>query len=271
VVGNITLGGSGKTPVVHSLVTLLRQHGWNTGVLTRGYMSDFESSTLLLGPGETSPKAGDEANMLSELCACPIAVGADRVHSAQQLISAFPNIDLLLADDGLQHYALARDIEIHVQREQTFGNGFCLPAGPLREPRSRLKRVDINIRRDSDEVVQQLKTCWNLQQPGLQRELESFRGKPLYALAAIGQPQGFFSMLQQYGLETEVYDFADHHAFSARDIQRFHDRPLLVTHKDAVKLRSFNMDNIWVVPLELHLTDALQSRIIKLVESKTRG
>ncbi len=275
VVGNISLGGNGKTPVVQILTRVLRQHGHNVGILTRGYKSDFEHQSLLLAPGETSEHAGDEANMLSEQCQCPIGLGADRVRVGQQLLQQYPQIDLLVADDGLQHYALQRDVEIIVLRQQANGNGFCLPAGPLREPLQRLDQADLVIDRDGSDIEEQLGRCWNLQQPKQSRELGSFAGQPLQALAAIGFPQLFFAQLQAQGLEVTGVAYPDHYAFSERDIEPYLDRPLLITHKDAVKLRSFavdnDWDNIWVVPLELTLSDDLQYRLRSMLERKLRG
>ena len=271
IVGNISLGGNGKTPFVTSLISLLKQQGYRPGILTRGYKSDHEQDTTILSQSQSSDKAGDEANMLSEICECPIAVGANRVKSATALISLFPDVDLLIADDGLQHYALARDIEIVVQRKQAYGNGFCLPAGPLREPLSRLRQVDLVVDRDGDDISEQLGTCWNLLQPDQQCDLSEFQGQKVYALAGIGFPDLFFEALRKQGLELETQAFSDHESFTAQDLKPFTSAPLLVTHKDGVKLRPFATQNIWVVPLELTLSDDLQYRLISLVESKLHG
>ena len=271
VVGNISLGGNGKTPFVQSLLQLLTQQGYRPGILTRGYKSDYEHETTLLANAATSQRAGDEANMLSELCQCPIAVGADRVKSARLLIQQFPELDCLITDDGLQHYALARDIEIVVQREQGYGNGLCLPAGPLRESRSRLRTVDLVVERDGADVTERFGRCWNLLQPEKTCALSDFIGQPVDALAGIGFPQLFFAALQAQGLDIRPHPFADHQIFSADDMAAFQQSPLLVTHKDAVKLRAFASANMWVVPLELTLSDALQSRLRSLIESKLHG
>ncbi|MDJ0832333.1 MAG: tetraacyldisaccharide 4'-kinase [Gammaproteobacteria bacterium] len=275
VVGNISLGGNGKTPVVHKLTQILRQHGHNIGILTRGYKSDFERQTLVLAPGEISAHAGDEANMLSELCQCPIGLGADRISAGRQLLQQYPQLDLLLADDGLQHYALERDVEIIVLRQQANGNGFCLPAGPLREPLSRLHQADLVIDRDGSDIQEQLGRCWNLLQPEQTLELDAFHGQPLRALAAIGFPQLFFAQLQALDLQLEGHAYPDHYAFSVDDLMPLLDQPLLVTHKDAVKLRPFasdhQWDNIWVVPLELTLSNDLQYRLMTMLERKLSG
>ena len=271
IVGNISLGGNGKTPFVASFIKLLKQRGYQPAILTRGYKSDHERETTVLTQSLTSDKAGDEANMLSEICDCPIAVGANRVESATALISQHPDIDLLVADDGLQHYALTRDIEIVVQREQAYGNGFCIPAGPLREAKSRLKQVDMVVDRDGDDISEQLGKCWNLMQPDEQRDLSEFIGQKVYALAGIGFPELFFDALRKLGLDLQTRAFDDHETFSAQDLKPFGQAPLLVTHKDAVKLRPFATKNIWVVPLELTLSDDLQYRLMSLVESKLNG
>ena len=271
IVGNISLGGNGKTPVVASLLSLLLKQGYQPGILTRGYKSDHEQETTILSQAQISDKAGDEANMLSELCKCPIAVGANRVKSASALIKLFPDLDILITDDGLQHYALARDFEIIVQRQQAYGNGFCLPAGPLREPQSRLLTADLVINRDGTDVSEQLGTCWNLTQPDQQCELSDFVGQKVYALAGIGFPELFFDALREQGLELECHAFSDHETFTPQHLSAFKNAPLLVTHKDAVKLRPFATENIWVVPLELNLSDDLQYRLITLLERKLNG
>lgn len=271
VVGNISVGGNGKTPVVQSLQQILMQKGYKTGILTRGYKSDHEHKTVLLEHAEISDKAGDEANMLSELCGCPIAVGADRIKTAKALLQNNPEIDLVIADDGLQHYALRRDIEIIVQRQRAYGNGFCLPAGPLREPLSRLQQSDLVIDREGPEIDEKFGRCWNLKQPDRSCDLSEFSGQKVMAIAGIGFPELFFDALKACGLTVESQAFADHHTFSKKDIEPYRNRPLLITHKDAVKIRHFASDNIWVVPLVLKLSDDLQYQLFKLLETKTDG
>lgn len=270
IVGNISVGGNGKTPIVHTLIKLLKAKGYHPAILTRGYKSDYEGQTILLRPSESSGMAGDEANMLSELCGCPIGVGADRVKTATDLLHQFPEIDIVIADDGLQHYALARDLEIIVLRKLALGNNFCLPAGPLREPLRRLQNCDLVVNRDSDDVSENYGECWSLLQPEIKRDLTSFKGQKVIALAAIGFPESFFNALRTQGIELEARAFADHHAFSAHDLPDTND-PILVTHKDAVKIRAFATQDIWVVPLELTLSDDLQYQFLTILESKIHG
>ncbi len=271
VVGNISLGGNGKTPFVVSLVKFLQRHNYNPAILTRGYKSDHEQETTILSQGLISNRAGDEANMLSELCACPVGVGANRVSSATALIEQFPQINILVTDDGLQHYALQRDLEIIVQRKAAYGNGFCLPAGPLREARSRLQNSDLVVDRDGHDLSETLTSCWNLNHPEQVCELTDFKQQKVNALAGIGFPELFFELLRKYGLQVNGRSFRDHETFTRQDLLEFKDAPLLVTHKDAVKLRPFATDNIWVVPLELILSDDLQCRLLTLIELKLNG
>lgn len=275
VVGNLSVGGQGKTPLVQALSGLLQQKGYRVGLLTRGYKSDYEGDIRLLDRGQIHPAAGDEANMLSELTRLPIAVGADRVAAAEALLDHHPDLELLISDDGLQHYRLGRDIEIVVQRPGGYGNRFCLPAGPLREPLSRLKSVDLVIDRGSEDVTERLGDTWNLLDASKRRPLSSFVGQPIHALAGIGFPESFFDGLRALGLTPRCQAFPDHHDYSALDLQELVTAPLLVTHKDAVKLRPIaeaqSWNDIWVVPLELELSDDLQSRIMHLLETKTRG
>ena len=186
VVGNITLGGNGKTPIVIALYELLQANGYQVGIITRGYKSGHEQTTQILSGGQTSAAVGDEANMMSEICRCPIGVGADRVRGATQILQQFPDIDVILSDDGLQHYALKRDIEIAVCRFMALGNGLMLPAGPLREPRTRLDQVDITINRDSNQVVESLGEVWNLESGG-PRDQAQYQRFPRQAGARAGR------------------------------------------------------------------------------------
>ena len=271
VVGNITLGGNGKTPIVVALYQLLRDKGYNAAIITRGYKSGHEHKLQILHDGLTQNSVGDEANMMSEICRCPIGVGADRVGSAMQILEQFPDTDIILSDDGLQHYALKRDIEIAVCRYIALGNGLMLPAGPLREPRDRLRRVDITINRDSDQVVESLGEVWNLSQPEQRRHISEFQGRQVHALAGIGFPEIFFASLAQMGIDTIEHEFPDHHEFSAHELNLKPELPILVTHKDAVKLKGIARDNVWVVPLNIELGDELSNQIIQLLESRHRG
>ena len=271
VVGNITLGGNGKTPIVVALYRLLREHGYHPAIITRGYKSGHENTIQILHDGLTKATVGDEANMMSETCRCPIGVGSNRVAVARSLLEEFPDVDVVLSDDGLQHYALRRDIEIAVCRYLAMGNGLMLPAGPLREPRDRLRKVDITINRDSDEIIESLGEVWNLVNPEERRHISDFQRQQVHALAGIGFPEIFFASLRQMGIDAIEHEFPDHHEFDAPDIPSRPELPILVTHKDAVKLKAIARDNIWVVPLAIQLGEDLSQQILNLLESRHRG
>ena len=271
VVGNITLGGNGKTPIVIALFKLLQSRGYRVGIITRGYKSGHEKIVQVLNDGLTNAAAGDEANMMSEICRCPIGVGADRIASASRILKQYPDIDIILSDDGLQHYRLRRDIEIAVCRYLALGNGLMLPAGPLREPRSRLQQVDITINRDSDQVVESLGEVWNLLQPDIKCNINDFNGKQVHALAGIGFPEIFFASLAQMGIDAIEHEYPDHHEFSAQELNLKPELPILVTHKDAVKLKSIARDNVWVVPLNIELGEELSNQVLQLLESRHHG
>jgi subfamily B ATP-binding cassette protein MsbA len=271
VVGNITLGGNGKTPIVVALHRLLQDNGYRVGIVTRGYKSGNEHSIQILSDGLTSAAAGDEANMMSEICRCPIGVGADRVAAARKILGQYPEIDVIVSDDGLQHYRLRRDIEIAVCRYMALGNGLLLPAGPLREPRSRLRQVDVVINRDSDEIVESLGEIWNLHRPEEKRNISDFQGRQVHALAGIGFPEIFFASLAQMGLDVIEHEYPDHHEFSAQELDLKPRLPILVTHKDAVKLKAIARENVWVVPLHIDLGERLSKQILQLVEKYAHG
>jgi len=146
-----------------------------------------------------------------------------------------------------------------------------LPAGPLREPRSRLQQVDITINRDSDQVVESLGEVWNLLQPDIKRNISEFNGKQVHALAGIGFPEIFFASLAQMGIDAIEHEYPDHHEFSARELNLTPDLPILVTHKDAVKLKAIARDNVWVVPLHIELGEELSNQVLQLLESRHHG
>ncbi|MGD8347882.1 MAG: lipid A export permease/ATP-binding protein MsbA [Gammaproteobacteria bacterium] len=271
VVGNITLGGNGKTPIVIALYQLFRELGYRPAIITRGYKSGNEQNIQILHDGESDAAVGDEANMISEICHCPIGVGANRVRAAKLILERFPETNLILSDDGLQHYALKRDIEIAVCRFLSLGNGLMLPAGPLREPRERLRQVDVTIDRDSDQVTESLGEVWNLANPQLRRHISEFQGQQVHALAGIGFPEIFFASLLQMGIDLIEHEFPDHHEFTVQDLNLKPDLPILVTHKDAVKLKGFARTNIWVVPLQIEFSEALRDQILKLLEERHHG
>ncbi|MGH8172264.1 MAG: tetraacyldisaccharide 4'-kinase [Rhodanobacteraceae bacterium] len=257
VVGNLTAGGSGKTPLVIALIEALRARGFRPGIVSRGYGGSQRAATVL----DDAPdplRYGDEASLMRRRTGALVAVGRDRTHAAALLVQRGANV--VIADDGLQNPALARDIEICViDGQRRFGNELLLPAGPLREPLARLARVDFRVcngaRAESGEVAMRLVGAMAVSVAGVPaaRPLGSFSGKRVHAIAAIGNPGRFFTGLQVRGIDVIPHPFADHHVFSAGDLAFGDGLPVMMTEKDAIKCVDFAGENIWCVPVSAEL------------------
>ncbi len=252
VVGNITLGGTGKTPLIVALAHAMSARGFRPGIVSRGY-GGSERGPLLLGLDDAPAKVGDEPALIRQ-SGFPVAIGRERPEAAQLLIDA--GCDLILADDGLQHPRLGRDVDICViDGERRFGNGHLLPAGPLREPASRLARVDfIVVNGDAaqpGEIAMSLQggIAVNMADPSRSVPLSEFAGRPAHAVAGIGHPARFFASLAAQGITVDGHPFADHHAFTRDDFTFADGCPVLMTDKDAVKCRDFARENWWRVPV----------------------
>ncbi|HSO06002.1 MAG TPA: tetraacyldisaccharide 4'-kinase [Pelomicrobium sp.] len=261
VVGNITVGGSGKTPLTIHLAGALRAAGRHPGIVSRGYGAQASHPR----PVDTAGDArdfGDEPLLIARRTRCPVWVGHDRVAAAHGLLAAHPECDIVLADDGLQHYRLARDVEIAVvDGERAFGNGRLLPAGPLREPMSRLETVDAVVV-NGDGAVPATRTptfrmrlvpgpLYNLREPGRTASPAEVaaRGK-VHALAGIGNPGRFFATLAALGIAATAHALPDHHPYAPADLDLPDARAIVVTEKDALKCASFADDRVWVLPVD---------------------
>ena len=269
VVGNLTVGGTGKTPLVITLVEALRARGFRPGVVSRGY-GGSATTPQLLEPGCEAQQVGDEPCLIRRHCGVPVAIGRERAVAGQLLVEA--GVDLVIADDGLQHYALARDLEICViDGTRRFGNGRLLPAGPLREPLGRLAAVDYRVCNGglarADEIPLRLveDRAYRLLAPGERMALAEFAGRHVHAVAGIGDPGRFFRSLRAQRFEVIEHAFPDHHAYRAADLDFGDDRPLLMTEKDAIKCRAFARPHWWAVPVRALLPedflDALAARL----------
>ncbi|KGI78140.1 tetraacyldisaccharide 4'-kinase [Oleiagrimonas soli] len=260
VIGNLSVGGTGKTPLTIALVEALRAQGWHPGVVSRGYGGQRRVPELL-GDAPDPAEVGDEPCLIRGRTGAPVAVGRDRPAAARLLVEA--GVDVILADDGLQHYRLRRDIEICViDGIRRFGNGWLLPAGPLREPIERLKDVDFRVcnggvAQDGEVPMRLLgDTAYPLLGEERTLPLESLVGKRVHAVAAIGNPRRFFESLRAQRIDVIEHPFPDHHAFSARDLD-FADRlPVLMTGKDAVKCIFFARKHWYSVPVRADLPDS---------------
>lgn len=276
VVGNIAVGGSGKTPVVVWLVSRLREAGFTPGIVSRGYGGRVRG-VALVGADDDPVECGDEPVLLAQLACCPVAIGADRAEAASALLAAHPDCDVVVSDDGLQHYRLHRDVEIAVVDEATLGNRWLLPAGPLREGLRRLREVDVVIAHGplSPSLAAQLHGqpvfpmhldgahVRALADPADQRPLADFRGRRVHAIAGIGRPQRFFAQLAAHGLDVVPHAFADHHRFSRTDLDVGPGEPKILTAKDAVKCRSFAPPDTWEFPVTAQIGAGALERIME--------
>ena len=277
VVGNITVGGTGKTPLVLWLSNLLRKHGMHPGIISRGYGGRAGAPQCVTAASDPAT-CGDEPLLLAQRSEAPVWVGTDRAAAARALLGAHPECDVIVSDDGLQHYRLARNIEIAVvDGARGVGNGLMLPAGPLREPPSRLTTVDAIIINASQAagvgfrartpaafaMALQNRGFHNLLNPDHRAAPELFQNRRVHAVAGIGNPRRFFEHLQRLGIAFTAHPFPDHYAFSARDLE-FADADFVVmTEKDAVKCRSFASEKHWVLRVDAEIDPAFGELIMK--------
>lgn len=275
VVGNLVAGGAGKTPLTIALVNALRERGWKPGVVSRGYGGNTRAP-LLLDDDPEAAVAGDEPTLIRRRTQLPVAVGADRVRAAHLLLA--DGVDVIVADDGLQHYGLARDLEICViDGERRLGNGRLLPAGPLREPVARLARVDFIVSNGGapgpGEVPMRLvlEDALAVDGSGRRRALDTFGRQPVHAVAGIGHPARFFSALRTRGLDVVEHAFPDHHRYIAAALDFGVDAQVLMTEKDAVKCRAFARPDWWYVPVRAELPDAFFDAVASRLATRRRA
>ncbi|HET8707416.1 MAG TPA: tetraacyldisaccharide 4'-kinase [Pseudomonadales bacterium] len=275
VVGNITVGGTGKTPVVIALVEHLRQRGWKVGVISRGYGGQATQFPLRVNQSVSPSLCGDEPRMIFDRTGVSVVVDPDRVRGARFLLSHDP-VDIIVSDDGLQHWAMKRDLEIVVvDGQRLFGNFQLLPAGPLREPIERLAQVDfVLVNGDPQWVFPVPYNLVNLTPTGFiavkphlkTNSLDEFKTlyPKVHAVAGIGNPQRFFDSLRKLGIEVIEHPFPDHHFYSKDDLKFDDTYPVVMTEKDAVKCASFASDNWWY----LAVTAQLETRFLAELDNR---
>lgn len=253
IVGNITVGGTGKTPLLMALYDALKQAGYQPGIISRGYQGQLSSEFPTLVKDHHGPEEiGDEPFMVFKRTRAPLMICRDRVKAIEALQTIMPSINVILSDDGLQHYQLARDIEIAViDGDRRFGNGQLLPAGPLREPIARLKDVDFIVcqgQPQKNEYGMKLvgDTLYALNNSQLIQSLQSLKSVTVHAVAGIGNPDRFFKDLSEQGVTVIPHAFPDHHPFQAGDFESFNPlAPIIMTEKDAVKCTQLPIENAW--------------------------
>lgn len=276
VVGNLTVGGTGKTPFLIWLAKQCRGHGLKVGIITRGYNRSHARQVVEVQPDSLPAEVGDEALLLAQKTACPVVAAAGRMQAVGLLVNTY-RPDVILSDDGLQHYRLPRDVEIAVvDGTRQFGNGRCLPAGPLREPVSRLRTCDLVVSNGPNddyryyfEVVPE--NAILLASSAVQRPLLDFRDCTVHAVAGLGNPVRFFRMLESAGMHVIEHAFPDHHVYVEADLEFGDNDPILMTEKDAVKCKPFLDRNIWYLPIIVHPNPVLEQRISTLIEGIPRA
>ncbi len=281
VVGNITVGGAGKTPLVICLSKLLDRAGYKVGIISRGYGRSGSKATIIVDNNTLATYAGDESVMIFRRTGSLVVVGQNRLTAA--MIAIAKGCDVIISDDGLQHYNLPRDIEVVViDHEFGFGNGYCLPAGPLRERITRLKEVDFVVTNfntnlhyylafDRDKLLLQVNGLRSLVDGSIETDVSKFRGKTIQAVAGIGRPEKFFSTLRNLGLSIIEHLFPDHHDFTEQDL-RFDDQEIVVmTEKDAVKCQVFAKPNFWCLEVEAKIDAKFEQSFLGQLKRLSSG
>lgn len=287
VVGNLYVGGTGKTPLTIELVRALHRRGWQPGVVSRGY-GGAARTVRLVGVGDRAEECGDEPLLIAQATGAPVAIGRQRAEAARHLLREHRNCDVIVADDGLQHWQLGRDLEVAVLDERGIGNGWLLPAGPLREPASRLTQVDAVVLRDTSPVAVKGPPSFSLHSrlaaevhklddPAHTLPLadlakrQAARSLTITAAAGIAVPDRFFALLRNAGIEFEPLPLPDHHDFRNNPFNGLRTQLVLITEKDAVKcarIEGLRRDpRIWVAPLVVTVDEAL----FELVEARLRS
>ncbi|WP_352338355.1 tetraacyldisaccharide 4'-kinase [Psychrobacter sp. 16-MNA-CIBAN-0192] len=291
VIGNITVGGSGKTPLIIGLVEYLQQHGISIGVISRGYGGDSAQMPALVTKNSLPTVVGDEPSLIVNVSGVPMAVCPNRKHAIETLLQAHPDLQLIIADDGLQHYALQRDIEwIVVDAARGFGSKQLLPTGFLREPLSRLKNATVIYHKKPEQVRSEDKLGSNQRtkqltmhllpdvlyplwaESGIEQNSAPTTGSQVHAVSGIGYPQRFFNTLADLGFDVIAHPYPDHYDFSVTELRQYSEQPIIVTSKDAVKIRALFLQaethqaqtsewqalasRLWVLPVTAVLSES---------------
>ena len=285
IVGNISIGGTGKTPLVIWLANWLCDRGYQPGIVCRGYRSGGRVPRQVR-PDSDPRIAGDEAVLLARRSACPVWAGIDRARTAQTLLIEHPHCNIIISDDGLQHYALARDVEIAlIDGERGFGNAMLLPAGPLREPLERHSEIDALIinggalfPRDTlppdvpaFDMRLSGRNFYDILNPQRIAAPEDFTARSVHAVAGIGNPNRFFNHLQLLGISFSAHPFPDHHPFEAADLAFALEDAVIMTEKDAVKCERFCNENHWALRVDAEVDEALGELLLRKLKTGRYG
>ncbi len=273
VIGNISVGGTGKTPLTLALAQQLVERDWHPLIVSRGY-GGKSRQPLHVDANSTAQQAGDEPLLMARRNICPVWVGRNRAATAHAATQTHPQCDVVLCDDGLQHYRLQRDVEIAViDGARGFGNGFLLPAGPLREPVARLRTVDAVVVNGGDTLPGQYamhlsgELFYNLLDPVQTADAAHFHTTRNHAIAGIGHPQRYFQHLEKMGISFTPHAFPDHHPYSADDLAIENCDAILLTEKDAVKCTAFADTRYWVLRVDAQIDSTLIDLILRKITS----
>lgn len=274
VVGNITAGGTGKTPCVIALARHLASKGYHPGIVSRGF-GGKHSAAMVVHHNSNTRRAGDESVLLSRECHCPVVIGADRVAAVKTLLKEYPECNVIIADDGLQHYALDRTIEIVViDHLRQFGNGYLLPAGPLREPVTRLQTVDFVVMNGGISgnyyCMKVRPLFWVNLYDHHKKSYEEFDRAAAHAVAGIGNPDKFFNMLRHDRYQIVEHMFPDHHTFRAKDLAFEDGMSILMTAKDAVKCEKFADDRMWYLDIDVEFDRDFLNRVCEKLQRRNQ-
>lgn len=271
VIGNLSVGGSGKTPLVIHVSQLLLEQGYQPGVVSRGYGGKAATASVKVDHEVSTTVCGDEAMLIYRRLKIPVVVDPNRSRGVNTLIDEY-NCDVIVSDDGLQHYAMDRQIEIAVIGPEYLGNGFCLPAGPLREPPTRLNTVDLVVCNGCDTQPEQYAMSIDYGaitqlNSGTKMDVESLKGRRVHGVAGIGYPERFFQFLAGTGCELIEHVYPDHHAYDGREFVNFGDELVVMTEKDAVKWMEHPSDNLWYIPITVHISKSFDQEILRRLSS----
>ena len=260
VVGNITVGGSGKTPFVIWLVNQLKNCGFSPGVVSRGYGGRRGKLPVVVTADSDPRVVGDEALLLVIKTSCPMVVSSNRSAAVTQLLQDY-HCDIVISDDGLQHYAMGRDIEIIVlDPDRQLGNEYCLPAGPLREPKSRLRTVNFIIEKQLWPLE-----IYQLNNPEKKISLNELKGKIVHAVAGLGNPKSFFRQLELLGAHVIAHPFPDHYVYQAKDFNFDDEKLVIMSEKDAIKCELINNERLFCLSVDLAVPDQFQQEFFKVL------
>ena len=276
VVGNITVGGAGKTPLVIWIVNYLKQNGFSPGIVSRGYGGQASHWPQQVRTDSDPVMVGDEPLVIAKRTGCPVAASPDRSSAATGLVE-HKQCNILVSDDGLQHYALGRNIEIVViDSVRRFGNKHCLPAGPLREPVSRLKSVDMIVSnglpgKGEHQMEYVVNSFLSVKDDKITCDFAALQSKKVHAIAGIAFPERFFNLLKKHGLNIIEHSFPDHYIFKSTDIKFGDDLAVVMTEKDAVKCCKFADENCWYLPIDVKMGNTFIHRLTILLKELENG